>query len=60
MHREVTPELGKSCSRPRINRLDRRFEVDTPDTVWGGDITYVWTGEGWLPFSLAISYSCNC
>jgi len=30
------------------NRLDRCFEVETPDTVWGGDITYVWTGEGWL------------
>jgi transposase InsO family protein len=28
--------------------LDRCFEVETPDTVWGGDITYVWTGEGWL------------
>ncbi len=30
------------------NRLDRRFEVESPDTVWGGDITYVWTSEGWL------------
>ncbi len=30
------------------NRLDRRFEVARPDTVWGGDITYVWTREGWL------------
>jgi transposase InsO family protein len=30
------------------NRLDRRFEVERPDRVWGGDITYVWTGEGWL------------
>ena len=30
------------------NRLDRRFEVESLDTVWGGDITYVWTGEGWL------------
>ena len=29
-----------------LNRLDRRFEVETPDTVWGGDITYVWTDEG--------------
>jgi transposase InsO family protein len=28
------------------NRLDRRFGVETPDTVWGGDITYVWTSEG--------------
>ncbi len=30
------------------NRLERRFEVETPDTVWAGDITYIWTREGWL------------
>jgi transposase InsO family protein len=30
------------------NRLHRRFEVETPNTAWGGDITYVWTCEGWL------------
>ncbi len=30
------------------NRLGRRFEVDTPDTVWAGDITYIRTREGWL------------
>jgi putative transposase len=30
------------------NRLDRRFRVEAPNTVWGGDITYVWTTEGWL------------
>ncbi len=30
------------------NRLERRFEVATPDTVWAGDITYIWTREGWL------------
>ena len=30
------------------NRLERRFEVARPDTVWAGDITYIWTREGWL------------
>lgn len=30
------------------NRLKRRFEVATVDTVWAGDITYIWTREGWL------------
>jgi transposase InsO family protein len=30
------------------NLLDRRFGVESPNTVWGGDITYVWTSEGWL------------
>jgi len=30
------------------NVLDRRFDVQAPDTAWVGDITYVWTAEGWL------------
>lgn len=30
------------------NRLERRFEVDRPNAVWAGDITYIWTREGWL------------
>ena len=30
------------------NWLERRFEVARPDTVWAGDITYIWTREGWL------------
>ena len=30
------------------NTLDRKFEPDTPNSTWAGDITYVWTAEGWL------------
>jgi transposase InsO family protein len=30
------------------NLLDRRFEAEAPDVKWTCDITYVWTGEGWL------------
>jgi transposase InsO family protein len=30
------------------NLLARQFAVDKPDQVWVGDITYVWTAEGWL------------
>ena len=29
------------------NLLARQFDVAQPDTVWVGDITYVWTAEGW-------------
>ena len=29
------------------NLLARQFEVAPPDTVWVGDITDVWTAEGW-------------
>jgi transposase InsO family protein len=30
------------------NTRDRAFTVDAPNRVWAGDITYVWTMEGWL------------
>lgn len=30
------------------NTLNRQFAVAAPNRVWAGDITYVWTAEGWL------------
>ena len=30
------------------NRLNRSFEVSSPNTSWAADITYIWTHEGWL------------
>lgn len=30
------------------NTLDRAFTVEAPNRVWAGDLTYVWTVEGWL------------
>lgn len=30
------------------NHLAQQFSVSRLDTVWAGDITYVWTREGWL------------
>lgn len=29
------------------NTLNREFEVDSPDRVWAGDITYIRTATGW-------------
>jgi len=29
------------------NLLQQDFSTDAPDRVWVGDITYVWTAEGW-------------
>ena len=49
-------------SRPRAadrlsgarNLLERRFQTDAPDQAWVGDITYIWTREGWLYLSVLI------
>lgn len=30
------------------NLLARQFDVEQCDTVWAGDITYLWTADGWL------------
>jgi transposase InsO family protein len=30
------------------NWLDGDFAADAPNRKWAGDITYVWTHEGWL------------
>jgi putative transposase len=30
------------------NLLARMFDAERPDTRWTADITYIWTGEGWL------------
>ncbi len=30
------------------NQLNRQFTVAAPNQVWAGDLTYIWTMEGWL------------
>ena len=30
------------------NLLDQDFSADGPNEKWAGDISYIWTGEGWL------------
>lgn len=29
------------------NTLNRNFSIDVPNKVWVGDITYIWTYQGW-------------
>lgn len=41
--REPTPDL-----------VVRNFAVSVPDTVWVGDITYLWTSEGWMYLAVFI------
>lgn len=36
------------------NLLARQFDVERPDQAWVGDITYVWTAEGWLYVSVLL------
>jgi transposase InsO family protein len=36
------------------NVLQRQFQVDTPNQVWVGDITYIRTGQGWLYLATVI------
>ena len=36
------------------NLLDRKFTVNQPDRVYVGDITYVWTQEGWLYLAVVL------
>ena len=36
------------------NWLDRNFAADTPNQKWAGDISYIWTAEGWLYLAVMI------
>lgn len=36
------------------NLLERQFDVATPDTIYVGDITYIWTDEGWLYLAVVL------
>jgi transposase InsO family protein len=39
------------------NVLARQFDVAKPDPAWAGDITYIWTAEGWLYVSVLVDFS---
>ena len=36
------------------NVLDRQFNPTGPNQVWGTDITYLWTHEGWIYLAVVI------
>lgn len=36
------------------NLLDRNFMADAPNRKWAGDISYIWTREGWLYLAVMI------
>jgi len=43
------------AERPDIpNHLDREFDVGTPNTVWCGDVTYIWAESRWHYLAVVI------
>jgi len=36
------------------NLLQRQFNVAQPNRVWTGDVTYIWTAEGWVYLAVVI------
>lgn len=36
------------------NHLSRQFAVTSPNQVWVGDVTYVWTGQRWMYLAVVI------
>ena len=45
-HKVKTDSIHKFNIAP--NLLDRDFAAERPNQKWAGDISYVWTREGWL------------
>lgn len=57
--KRFTPKTTDSNHKEPIaeNVLNRRFspcEVAAPNRVWAGDITYIWTAEGWLYLAVVL------
>lgn len=50
--RHTTDSVHKLKISP--NLLQRKFKVDQLNKVWVGDITYIWTREGWLYLATTI------
>jgi putative transposase len=36
------------------NLLDRDFSAEAPNQKWAGDISYIWTAEGWLYLAVVL------
>lgn len=47
----------KKADQPHLdipNLLDREFDVEEPNQVWAGDITYLWAGARWAYLAVVI------
>ena len=52
--RFVRTTQSKHGFRIAPNRLQRRFETEKKDEAWVTDLTYIFTGEGWLYLSVIL------
>ncbi|MDH4338566.1 MAG: IS3 family transposase [Candidatus Krumholzibacteria bacterium] len=53
--RKWKPSLrSEPAARVAPNIVERRFEVGVLNAVWAGDITYVWTLQGWLFLAIVL------
>lgn len=66
--RKLMKESGLVCKQPGPhkykqatvehisipNKLNRQFDVQRPNQVWCGDITYIWTGKRWAYLAVVI------
>jgi putative transposase len=50
-HRYVKREQSSAIAE---NRLDRVFAVRVPNRFWAGDVTYIWTQQGWMYLAVVI------
>ncbi|RYG75522.1 IS3 family transposase, partial [bacterium] len=48
-----TTEANAEHDKAR-NLLDRRFEWPSPNQAWVGDITFVWTAQGWAYLAILV------
>lgn len=51
------PKVGGKSDKASPNLLKRAFAVDKPDTVWAGDITYIYTATGWTYLAVVLDMS---
>ncbi len=47
-------KVANEASKIAPNLLERAFEVERPNQVWCGDVTYIWAGTQWLYLAVVI------
>ena len=53
--------MPKEDAQPPVPDLvQREFDVDVPDAVWAGDMTYLWTPAGWVFLTVVLDLFSRC